>query len=216
MSREGNGGARWLALEYIAPGPPSADVGALLGEGLAALHSRPVADSFGWSRDNYIGTLPQANGLLADWADFWISRRLRPALDHAERYLLGSDIDDLRRLFERTTPVLVAGQDEGPALLHGDLWSGNVFSGTSGNPVLVDPALYWGHREVDLAMTELFGGFSADFYEAYGVAAPVTDGYSSRRRHVYQLYPLLIHVRLFGETYVSQFRSCLRAALAAC
>ena len=111
--------------------------------------------------------------------------------------------------------LLAKGGEEGPSLVHGDLWSGNVYAGPEGRPVLIDPAVYMGHREVDLAMSELFGGFGPGFYEAYDDAMPLDPGYGQARRSVYQLYPLLVHVNLFGGSYVGGARRALRAALRA-
>jgi fructosamine-3-kinase len=115
------------------------------------------------------------------------------------------------RIFVRVPELLAPADQDGLSLLHGDLWSGNVLSTASG-PALVDPAVYRGHREVDLAMTELFGGFDASFYEAYQEVWPLLPGYADTRRTIYQLYPLLVHVNLFGGAYIAQTANLLRSA----
>ena len=166
---------------------------------LAAAH-REAGPRFGWSRDNYIGSTPQANGWCDDWAEFWRERRLRPQLELAARkgFNLGR-IDPV--------PVLQNHKPQ-PALLHGDLWSGNA-GFTADGPVVLDPAVYYGDREADLAMTELFGGFPREFYDAYNKAWPLESGYP-RRKHLYNLYHLLNHLNLFGGGYLAQVKATLR------
>jgi fructosamine-3-kinase len=145
-----------------------------------------------------------------DWGAFWRDRRLGPQLARARK--AGHFRDGTGALLDRVverTPALLADLDEPPSLLHGDLWGGNVFPDGEGRPVLIDPAVYRGHREVDLAMSELFGGFPSGWPEAYDVAWPVADGYAPHRRALYQLYYLLVHVNLFGAGYAA---ACIRAA----
>ena len=225
-------GPGWLALEYVAAGPQGPDFGERLGHGLAELHGRAANTArnnppsgargrspsdpyprFGWCLANYIGTIAQPNDPSADWPAFWRDLRLQPQLERARSRFRGEDLESFGVLFDRLDQVLESGQAEAASLLHGDLWSGNVYADMAGRPVLVDPAVYRGHREVDLAMTELFGGFGTSFYEAYEAAWPVDPGYASRRRAVYQLYPLLVHVNLFGSGYVAGVRQTLRRAL---
>lgn len=214
-------GPSWLALEYVPEGRPSRGFDTQLGNGLAALHrggSReaemgPSSRPWGWTRDNYIGSLPQINDSEDRWPAFWRRARLEPQTRRADSLLDAGDRRRLQRVFHRLDAVLEAGDAEGPSLLHGDLWSGNVYPGPDGRPVLVDPAVYRGHREVDLAMTELFGGFSAAFREAYEGAWRLRDRYPGARRAVYQLYPLLVHVNLFGRSYLEGLRRALDAAL---
>jgi len=205
---------QWLALEYVARGRPSPDFAVHLGEGLAALHAEESSASFGWPYDNYIGAIPQCNEEDTRWSEFWLRRRLTPQFERAQPYLSDTDARNFRRLTERLDGLLAPGQDEPPSFLHGDLWSGNVYAGADGSPVLIDPAVYVGHREVDIAMTELFGGFSGDFYHAYQSAAPLCSGYDPQRRHIYQLYPLLVHLNLFGSGYVGSVRKAMSGALA--
>ncbi|HEX8450884.1 MAG TPA: fructosamine kinase family protein [Longimicrobium sp.] len=198
----------WLALEWLEPAPRAADFGERLGRGLAALHRSRGA--WGWEEDNFIGSLPQENAPAGAWADFWWARRLDPQLRRARAAgrLPGRE-REWERLREALPRLLGAGEEDGPSLLHGDLWSGNVVASAPG-PALVDPAAFRGHREVDLAMTELFGGFPADFCAAYEEAWPLRPGYREERRGVYQLYYLLVHVNLFGGGYVAQTAEVLR------
>ena len=204
----------WLMLEFVPHGRPADDYWETLGRGLADLHQvRP--GPYGWERANYIGSLPQANDESEGWDDFWWNRRLLPQLTmaHETNRLPGNWSD--WELLETRLPKLVPAASTKPSLLHGDLWSGNVFAGPTGEPVLVDPAVYRGHAEVDLAMTELFGGFPSRFYLAYSEARPGADGYREVRRSLYQLYPLLVHVNLFGGSYVDSTQRTLKRLLRA-
>ena len=203
----------WLLLEYVPCGTPHPDYGDRLGEALARLHA-PTEDPHGWHRSNYIGSLHQTNTLTDDWSDFWWVERLEPqwALAAKSRLLAGLE-QEWATLKSRLPGLICAAATDGSSLLHGDLWSGNVYPGPDGGPVLVDPAVYRGHREVDLAMTELFGGFPTTFYAAYQRHLPLAQGYHDVRRHVYQLYPLLVHVNLFGGAYVDGVARALRKAL---
>jgi fructosamine-3-kinase len=208
----------WLALEYLPPTPGGPDYGERLGRGLAGLH-RHHADAFGWIEDNRIGTLPQANPTAERWSDFWLDARLHPQLEAARAHghfgggrgeRTDAALDDV---IARTREALAAVEPEPASLLHGDLWGGNVHAGPGGRPVLIDPASYHGHREVDLAMSELFGGFPARYLDAYREAWPLLDGYASVRRPLYQLYYLLVHVNLFGGSYVAACRRVARDVL---
>lgn len=203
----------WILMEYIPHGKPAVDYTARLGEGLATLH-RNRFESYGWERDNFIGSLPQSNGVIDDWHEFWWQRRLEPqiALAHNRKLISGRG-SEWRLLEANLETLLAAATIEGPSLLHGDLWIGNTFAGSTGEPVLIDPAVYRGHREVDLAMTELFGGFPDRFYFAYEDQWPLLAGYRAYRRAVYQLYPLLVHVNLFGRAYVDLTVRTLTKAL---
>jgi fructosamine-3-kinase len=193
------GGIGFLLLEWIEPS--RSENWQALGRGLAALH-RHTSNCFGYEVDNLIGRLPQLNGWYDVWPRFWAEQRIGFQMElAAEEGLLPSPL--VRRI-ERlcteaekacTRPSAVA------SLLHGDLWRGNVmFSGDA--PVLIDPAVYYGDREVELAFTELFGGFGTDFYAAYRESFPLADGYENRRGF-WQLYPLLVHLNLFGQSYLS-------------
>ena len=204
----------WLLLEYVPHGSPGGDYAERLGEALAVLHE--VGEGpYGWHRSNYIGSLPQANTSMDDWPAFWWSQRLAPQLVLASDNRRLASLDREWATLESKLPKLLRGaEQDGRSILHGDLWSGNVYPGPDGGPVLVDPAVYRGHGEVDLAMTELFGGFPRGFYSAYEGRRPLRDGYEDVRRHVYQLYPLLVHVNLFGGGYVNGVAAALRCALA--
>jgi protein-ribulosamine 3-kinase len=211
---EAQGGApAWIAIEWLEPAPPGDGHGERLGRGLAALHRSPAGGGWGWEADGFIGSLPQANAPSDDWAVFWRARRLEPQLARARRAGLDAGpTGDWERLFARLPDLLAPATDDGPSLLHGDLWSGNVLSTLRG-PALIDPAAYRGHREADLAMAELFGGFGAAFHAAYREAWPLAPGWPARRA-VYQLWYLLVHLNLFGAGYAPQVASALRDALA--
>lgn len=200
----------WLALEWLEPGPRRHDFGERLGRGLAALHRARSGVGWGWARPNFIGSLPQENGGAATWAEFWRRRRMEPQLRRArETGRTPGKEAEWERLFARLPDLLSPAEEDGPSLLHGDLWSGNV-APAAGGPALIDPAVYRGHREADLAMAELFGGFDAAFHAAYREAWPLRPGYDEARRAVYQLYYLLVHVNLFGGGYVAQAAGVLR------
>ena len=206
VARGGEGDAPgWLLLEYIGPGRPAARFNEALGQGLAALHSAPRDGGFGWGMDNWIGSLPQANSASASWGAFWRDQRLAPQLEAARcgGHLVGPSGRVMDRLLELIPEALADLDGASPALLHGDLWGGNAYADESGAPVIIDPAVYAGHGEVDLAMTELFGGFGSRFYAAYDEVLAITDAYDAYRRDLYQLYYLLVHVNLFGSGYVN-------------
>ncbi len=194
----------FLALEYVVAGRQDGAWFEALGRGLAELH-RVRARSFGFHEANYLASLELDNTWSDSWVEFLVERRLAPL----------ARLADLRPEVRRRLDALLArlGQlvpAHPPASrLHGDLWAGNVLAGASGEPVLIDPAVFHGHREVDLAMSELFGGFSPRFHAAYREAWPLEPGYE-RRREVYQLLPLLVHVILFGAGYEAQVDSRLR------
>ena len=171
---------------------------AALGRMLARLH-RNEGTRFGWARDNYIGATPQQNGWCEDWTQFWRERRLAPQLELARGKGFALEMPSLS---------LLEGHRPRPSLLHGDLWSGNV-GFTPEGPVVFDPAVYYGDREADLAMTELFGGFPREFYAAYEKELPLEPGYP-QRKHLYNLYHLLNHLNLFGGGYLEQVNSTLR------
>ena len=203
----------WLLLEYVPQGSPAPDYAEHLGDALSALHEAREGP-YGWHRSNYIGSLPQVNTTMDDWPAFWWAERLEPQLALARDNGRPGGRDRHWAALESKLPALLEhAEEDGRSLLHGDLWSGNVYPGPDGWPVLVDPAVYRGHREVDLAMTELFGGFPEAFYAAYEHRRPLTDGYREVRRPVYQLYPLLVHVNLFGGSYVNGAEGALQKAL---
>jgi protein-ribulosamine 3-kinase len=169
---------------------------AALARTVAALH-RNTAARFGWDTDNWIGLAPQTNGWQADWPAFWFEKRLAPQAARARAAGFEFDLEGLRGLLAAHRPPA--------SLLHGDLWQGNI-GFTPAGPVLFDPAVYYGDREADLAMTELFGGFPRAFYAAYDAAWPLDSGYA-RRRDLYNLYHVLNHLNLFGAGYLRQARA---------
>ncbi|MGB7551997.1 MAG: fructosamine kinase family protein, partial [Chromatiaceae bacterium] len=171
------------------------------GRRLAHLHRQSQA-RFGWDRDNFIGSTPQPNAEAQDWASFWQTRRLGPQLNLALAQGFGGRLQDRGRRLGEACPALIDHSPQ-PSLLHGDLWSGNMAFDAAGQPVLFDPAVYYGDREADLAMTELFGGFGADFQAAYREAWPLDPGYQVRR-DLYNLYHILNHLNLFGAGYLGQ------------
>ena len=202
FSRGNLGGEAYLLLEHLdLHGPRDF---AALGRVLAEAHRRP-GPRFGWQRDNYIGATPQQNTWSGDWASFWRERRLQPQLQLARRNGF--------KLPEEPLDFLLKDHRPQPSLLHGDLWSGNA-GFTPAGPVVFDPAVYYGDREADLAMTELFGGFPPAFYAAYNAALPLPEGYQ-RRKHLYNLYHLLNHLNLFGRGYLRQVEATLSLLLRA-
>jgi fructosamine-3-kinase len=214
VSPEDGIGPRFLILELIQPGPPARGFDEALGRGLAALH-RAGAAGFGLDHDNFIGRLPQSNrpgpgdgASGGGWAAFYGARRLEAQLRLAVTG--GRASDRMRAGMDRllaNLPTLV-GPEEPPSRLHGDLWGGNLMCDSDGAPCLIDPAVYGGHREVDLAMMRLFGGFGERVYAAYDEAFPLADGHQERLT-LYQLYPLMVHVNMFGGGYVASVESAL-------
>lgn len=204
----------WLLLEWLESGTARSQTWHELGRGLAGLHA-VTSDRYGWEGANFLGPLVQENEWAAYWPAFWRQHRLEPQLRRAVDAggLTRDDVADFERLYVRLDDLLEAAAEDGPSLLHGDLWSGNVLTLQTGEPALVDPATYYGHREVDIAMTELFGGFGDRFLSAYREVLPLRPAYAQRRA-VYQLYYLLVHVVLFGASYLPRTRAALKQALA--
>ncbi len=204
---------RLIALEWLEPGRADTTGWRALGAALARLH-RSGAAAFGFEHDNFIGPLPQPNAWLPAWPAFFRERRIVPQLERALR--TGAFASAERTLLARFTDslehVLDGAAAEGPSLLHGDLWSGNAHALQDGGLALIDPATYYGDREVDLAMAELFGGFPRAFFEAYEESWATPAG-RARRRAAYQVYYLLVHVSLFGGGYAARTLSAVRAAL---
>jgi protein-ribulosamine 3-kinase len=199
----------WLVTEHLALGGRGDPVA--LGEGLAAMH-RISREQYGWFRDNTIGSTHQDNTLSDDWIAFWQVRRLQFQLDLAARKgaagrLLSQGeklLVELPALFDSYVPEV--------SLLHGDLWSGNVAYTQAGEPTIFDPGVYYGDREADLAMTELFGGFGSDFYAAYSNAWPLDSGYRTRKT-LYNLYHILNHFNMFGGGYERQAQGMVDSLL---
>ena len=208
-----SGNTAFIVMQHIAFGRNGAQGWRVAGRQLAAMH-RHSADAFGWSRDNTIGATPQPNAWHDDWIDFWREQRLGFQPDLAARNGHGGRLQSLGEHLLSRFAVLVDHAPR-PALLHGDLWGGNLSFDTAGTPVIYDPATYYGDREAELAMTELFGGFSADFYAAYREAWPLDGGYRVRRE-LYNLYHVLNHLNLFGGGYAGQAERMMQTLLASC
>jgi fructosamine-3-kinase len=190
--------ACFLVLEWLDLGQRGSQRG--LGQQLAKLHQFRGATAFGWEQDNTIGATPQPNPWTANWAEFWQKHRIGYQLALGQQR--GGHFPQGDRLLA-AIPQLLAGHHPEPALVHGDLWGGNAAITIAGEPVIFDPATYWGDREVDLAMTELFGGFSHEFYQGYQEICPERGGYSQRKL-LYNLYHILNHFNLFGGSYEAQ------------
>lgn len=203
----GNDSWQFLLLEFVEQGPRTSTYWADLGKQLASLH-RHTAPAFGLDHDNYIGSLSQVNTPGKKWVDFFISQRLevqvKLAADHGR---LGPEtIRQFGVLYKKLGEML---PEEKPCLLHGDLWSGNLITNAHGSPCLIDPAVYYGNREAEIAFTRLFGGFPTAFYNSYHTAFALLPGHEERF-DIYNLYPLMVHVNLFGGGYASQVVSILR------
>lgn len=200
-------GEDFILTEFIERGREKSDFFEDFGRRLARLH-RYQAETFGFYEDNFIGDNPQPNipegDEKSDWTAFYFNKRLRYQYRLAERN--GNVSSSLKNGFlklENRIEAILADSEEPPALLHGDLWAGNFISGASGNAVLIDPAVYYGHREADLAMTKLFGGFPPAFYDAYQAEYPLKTGWQ-KRENIYKLYHVLNHLNLFGCSYLSE------------
>jgi len=198
---------QFLALEKIEPGAANKKTWTIFGEQLAYLHLNTTAQ-FGLDHNNYIGSLVQQNGLCNTWAEFLITQRLQPMIKMAVNqgdinYVEAKIIEPFYKRIDELYP------DEKPALLHGDLWSGNYLVDKSGAPVLIDPAVYYGHREMDIGMMHLFGGFAPELFDSYHTTYPLEKGWKDRVA-LNQLYPLLVHVNLFGRSYWEQVAAILR------
>lgn len=200
-------GTSFLILGFIESGKRQNSFFEKFGEQLAHLH-RKTSGFFGLDHDNYIGSLAQSNRCHNNWVDFFIKERLEKQIKLArDRNSVDSAIIlQFNRLFNRLNEIFPS---EKPSLLHGDLWSGNFMVAPGGGPALIDPSVYYGFREMDIGMTRLFGGFSPGFYESYNIFFPMEKGWEDRI-DVCNLYPLMVHVNLFGGGYLSQVRSILQ------
>jgi protein-ribulosamine 3-kinase len=206
LTEDNESGLAFLVLDFIEEGRSSGDFDRRFGRALASIH-RHTASRYGLDHDNYIGRLPQKNDYRDTWTEFFIDCRLEPqfAMARERGFLGGQGRQSLDRLAKRLPDLLPV---EPPSLLHGDLWGGNYLCDSDNRPVLIDPAVYYGHREAELAFTTLFGGFGRNFYTGYEEAWPLHPGFRERC-DIYNLYPLLVHVNLFGGMYVSQTEAIL-------
>ncbi|MCB9233661.1 MAG: fructosamine kinase family protein [Bacteroidia bacterium] len=200
-------GHAFALIEFIETAPRKADFFGDFGRQLALQH-QVTEVKYGLDHDNFIGSLEQRNAPTESWVDFFIGQRLQPQLALArDRGLISREINQqFERLFSRLQDLMPA---EPPSLLHGDLWSGNFMTGPDGTAAIFDPAVYYGHREAEIAFTQLFGGFPPDFYQAYHETWPLQSGWQ-QRVDLFNLYPILVHVNLFGVGYVSQVTEILR------
>jgi protein-ribulosamine 3-kinase len=202
VCRDAAGETAFLALEFLPLARGDAASQARLGRQLASLH-RSTAGRFGLAEGNFIGASPQENGWSDDWAAFFRDRRLLPQLERARANGFADTLEVPGNALLERLSGLFPGYRPVPSLLHGDLWGGNAGFLADGAPVMFDPAVYYGDREADLAMTELFGGFAPAFYAAYDEAWPRDPGYATRRT-LYNLYHVLNHLNLFGAGYLAQ------------
>ena len=205
-----------LLLELIEEGPRRSDFFDYFGRALARMH-RFTSKNFGFYEDNFIGATPQVNrpagSEAEDWTEFYRNKRLRYQYELARKKgYVDRQFEVLFEQLDEGLSDLLRGSEEAPSLLHGDLWAGNYMRDTEGLPVLIDPAVYYGHREAELAMTKLFGGFDASFYQAYKEEWPLKPGYE-RREAVYTLYHVMNHLNLFGTGYLSHCLQLMRTAL---
>ena len=192
----------FLILEFIPPSNPNNAFWEVFGQKLALMHKQ-THSKFGLDFDNYIGSLYQDNTQNKNWTEFFIQNRLQAQLSIGN--FSGTLLSDFDKLFQKLPNLF---PNEKPALLHGDLWSGNFLAKNGDTPMLIDPAIYYGNREMDIAMSKLFGGFNSDFYFAYNESRPLENGWEERIQ-ICNLYPLLIHVNLFGGAYINQVKNIL-------
>lgn len=197
----------YLVLEYIESSITSSKFWQNFGYSLAGLHKTSNA-SFGLDHNNYIGSLKQSNNFHSSWVEFFINERLTPQLKMAvDKGLIEQSTQNAFTALFLKLPLLLP--EEQPALLHGDLWSGNFMIANNGEACIMDPAVYFGCREMDLAMSKLFGGFDHAFYNAYNEVYPLIEGWHERV-DIHNIYPLLVHVNLFGRSYLNTIKGILK------
>ena len=198
----------FLLMEFLDAKRPSEREMGVFGRQLALLHQKP-ASTFGWDSNNFIGSLPQSNSTHSNWPEFYVHERLLPQLElAASQGMLSNEEIPSESIMLSVMKELCP--EVRPSLVHGDLWSGNYLISADGTPYLIDPAVYRGHSEIDIAMSRLFGGFGSTFYRAYYDVIP-EDRFSSDRLKLYQLYYLLVHLNLFGRSYYSGVNAILKS-----
>ncbi|WAL60130.1 fructosamine kinase family protein [Thermocoleostomius sinensis] len=203
------GNSAYLVLEWLELGRGDSQAWAAMGRQLAAMHQVTSSQGFGWERNNTIGFIPQVNHWSTDWVDFFTTHRLGYQFRLAKRR--GGHFPLQERLLA-AVPDILAGYNPQPSLVHGDLWTGNAAVTVQGDPVILDPATYFGDREVDLAMSQLFGSFPSNFYSAYDEVWPLEPGYQ-QRKILYNLYHILNHFNQFGGSYEHQANQMIASLL---
>ena len=197
----------YLLMDYVDSKSASGNDYKALGTQLAKLHLNQK-DKFGFTSDNFIGSLPQSNTQHSDWSNFYWHERIAPQLELAKQ----SKLLKATEMISEQTAISVfeelLGKDVSPSVLHGDLWAGNYLIAADGTPYLIDPATYWGHSMGDIAMSRLFGGFGSEFYSSYHNIIPKADNYNAQI-DLYQLYFLLVHLNLFGRSYYGSVAAIL-------
>ena len=195
-----------LLMDFIDSSAKNGNYWQNLAINLADLHKQ-TNSSFGLSEDNFIGSLPQQNDFAGDWSSFFIDRRILPMVEMAldSGLVTNAFVTSIELVLNKIVELM---PKEPPAFVHGDLWSGNLMVDSQGQPCLIDPAVYYGHREMDIAFSHLFGGFDQQFYETYQNVYPLEPGFDSRI-DLYNIYPLLVHLNLFGRSYLSQIENIL-------
>lgn len=204
-------GYSFLFLDFIEPAEKKSDYWETFAQELAAMHKSETIDftnngKFGFIEDNFIGAKPQKNTTNNSWISFFRENRLMPQFKAAESFFNEKDFSNITKLLDHLEDFLI--EPEKPSLLHGDLWNGNSICGSDGKAWLIDPASYVGHAEADLAMTELFGGFPEAFYNAYREVNPLQSEYE-KRRDLYNLYHLLNHLNMFGQSYLNPVKTII-------
>ncbi len=201
-----DGEMSFLLMEFLSGGRRIREFWEVFAQELAAMHRADIGGQYGFLQNNWIGDRVQENSMCDSWIAFFRDHRLKPQFKAARRYFGSSDQKKIESLLSHLDRYLV--EPERPSLVHGDLWAGNMITGNDGKGWLIDPAVYYGHPEVDIAMTELFGGFSFQFYEAYRETGMLDAGYQDRR-DLYNLYQLLNHLNIFGSGYLSSVKNIL-------
>jgi protein-ribulosamine 3-kinase len=197
----------FLLVEYIDAGPRREDFFTDFGHSLALLHQH-YGESFGLNHDNYMGSLAQFNAFHSEWSTFFKEERLEKQVNLAvsQGYFQSSDLAHFQKLYRQLGSICPTTK---PSLIHGDLWCGNFIVSDEGKACLIDPAVHYGHRETDIAMSTLFGGFDTEFYDAYNEVLPMENGWKDRME-IYNLYPLLVHLNLFGAGYLGMITRIIR------